>query len=622
MISDPSDPRSPWCVWIENVNKHAGFVEYLRWLRLPVHSNELNTAKLLELFSQIGECDYKSTLDRLSHRTERLADKSFRVSASWRIRIGGIRGPESMLLPAFDAMGMPYIPSTSLKGVARSVAERTHVESNLVESIFGTIDDEAKVGAVIFLDAYPTSQKPLGGLRPDMANAIWKWSGSEALPEYNPNPNHFLSLYKPEFVVGLRKGSNCSDSHLEMAQQWLMVGLTQGIGSRVNSGYGELQLQHPSAITLSPKQKPSNTPFLKVPFELKGQLIHGSQKVRWRQNNQDEWQAKTSADAEVRPIAFRSMLRYWFRAFASGVIAERTVRATELEVFGGIDPEPNVGMFRLEIVGEESNARTYEQSGAIVLRNSAIGAIPQTEKQEKRQRAKRANYARLVRSLTWLMFHLGGIGQGARRHYYLRPGQNPPCRGVTLTVDPTNVQPSKLSETWRVPSKVTDFQTVFEQQLDEFYTALGRLIREPDFSWRDKVRTVVIPEPHLWAEVVDEHCVILAVRKPAKIPNNNRHPKTWVLQKLAEQFHRLEDKNTPDDKSLAKSLCGGVFKEETRRGYPFDRAVTPSPIWIRDLGGFQIVTVFGATQEPRQTYVDYIEQNSDVCIKLWPPSSC
>jgi len=33
------------------------------------------------------------------------------------------------------------------------------------------------------------------------------------------------------------------------------------------------------------------------------------------------------------------------------------------------------------------------------------------------------------------------------------------------------------------------------------------------------------------------------------------------------------------------------------------REVKPSPVWIADLGDYQVVTVFGATQEPRKGFV-------------------
>lgn len=627
VASDPNDPRSPWCAYVEEPSKQAGFVEYLRWLRLPSNNKTLNSAKLLELLQQIDICDYSKNLQRLSHRIEKVSDISFKVSCPWRIRIGGIRGPEAMLLPAFDATGFPYLPSSSLKGVARSVAKRTHASPTLVEHIFGKIDPESSVGNIVFLDAYPTEAKPRGGLRSDMTNAIWKWENNQAQPQYNSNPNIFLSLYQPEFIIGVRRGLNASEEDLEIVKQWLLVGLNQGIGSRVNSGYGQLCPQPVDLITLPKDQQPAATPFLKIPFELKGQLIHGYHTVRWIYIDKDnQWQPRTSGDAEVRSTAFRSMLRYWFRTFSLGVFSEEITRSLEMEIFGGIEPQPKAGLFRLEIINSDSSANSYEQFGELNFKYSAIEPTPQTEDAEKRMKSKRARLAKLINSLTWLMFHLGGIGQGARRPYYQRPNQNPSCRGANLIPGRDGVKPDKLVEIWQLPSNIQEFSIVFQQQVEQFYWALGTFVGERSFNWKSKIRPVGEPvDQHVWSEALNSSCMILAVHKLVMNQGSNKYPKPWPLQELSNQFHVLENRGTPLDKSLSKSLCGGVFKEEMnnkdpRKRYPIDRGVTPSPIWIKNLGRYQIVTVFGAKHSPRADYIETIKQKSESFSILWPPN--
>ena len=48
----------------------------------------------------------------------------------------------------------------------------------------------------------------------------------------------------------------------------------------------------------------------------------------------------------------------------------------------------------------------------------------------------------------------------------------------------------------------------------------------------------------------------------------------------------------------------------------------PSPVWIADLGDYQVVTVFGATQNPRQKYLANLRQNTDRqnYLQIWPLS--
>ena len=132
-------PPIPTNFWLNHplnqnpqLDSSASFVEYLRWLRIrrenPNNNSQIglvNNGEVLELLNEIEQnSNYSSRLRILTTRTRQLATESFSVKAPWRIRVGGMRGPESMLLPAFDALGMPYIPSTTLKGVAREMAER------------------------------------------------------------------------------------------------------------------------------------------------------------------------------------------------------------------------------------------------------------------------------------------------------------------------------------------------------------------------------------------------------------------------------------------------------------------------------------------------------------------
>jgi RAMP superfamily. len=71
-----------------------------------------------------ANADYSSRLQVLNDRIKRIANDTFQVTCPWRIRVGGAKGPESMLLPAFDHLGIPYIPSSTLRGVARTQAIR------------------------------------------------------------------------------------------------------------------------------------------------------------------------------------------------------------------------------------------------------------------------------------------------------------------------------------------------------------------------------------------------------------------------------------------------------------------------------------------------------------------
>ncbi|MFM7793575.1 MAG: RAMP superfamily CRISPR-associated protein, partial [Microcystis panniformis] len=228
------------------------------------------------------------------------------------------------------------------------------------------------------------------------------------------NPNPFLSLKEPTFLIGLRLASNCGDKKiLEQVRQWLNKGLQLGIGSQVNSGYGELK---PIDDNIHPdnNKNDDDSGFYRLDFELEGQLIHGYQRfTQWQWNHRrNEWQMRSAPVAEVRPTAFKSMLRYWFRVLASGVLPINEVQKIEAELFGGINPK-KYGYLQVNILegkvtqkeprtnAQGKNDPCGEQRGTLVL---SLSSETPKDKQE--------DVKKLAKHLLWFLADMGGIGQG------------------------------------------------------------------------------------------------------------------------------------------------------------------------------------------------------------------
>jgi CRISPR-associated protein Cmr6 len=602
---DGSNPPLP-SPWLDPDNEPnpaatASFVEYLRWMREPDSDYKDPTKVQILQMAQDG-ANYSARLTQLTKRTELIAGKenTFQVKCPWRIRVGGHRGPESILLPAFDALGMPYIPSSTLRGVARNQAIReVMVQEQLdwkaaekcpiIARHFGSLEaeDSAKcAGKVVFLDAYPLpNQKELVAM--DMANNIWNWEGNSL--NYSPNPNPFLSLKEPTFLIGLRLASGCKDTKiLRQVRDWLIAGLQSGIGSQVNTGYGELI--EAGKVTLKNE-------FYRLQFTLEGQLIHGGQKfTRWNwSDSRQQWQMRGLAEAEVRPVAFKSMLRYWFRMFALGVLEPSQAQAWEAKLFGAINPKKQQSWVKVGILNGRVTQReprpNYqgrdddcgEQQGIFTLAFSEEAA-------EDKQEA----ITQLFRNLTWMMFHLGGIGQGARRPCYSRKTREraPWYRGSTLT-------PESDEAFWELPDTVAEFGQLFQQLLQDFYRALEKLsgyqinYRSPksagDVS-RDK-----------WVEAVDKNCNIVVCA------GDEDFGKPYALAVLHSQDLKVQDRRGRED--YDGNLCGTVGNK-----------VKPSPVWIADLGNYQVVTVFGATQNPRKKYLEELRARTSRknYVQIWP----
>jgi CRISPR-associated protein Cmr6 len=534
----------------------VGFAEYLRWMRSPdaCEKNLANSTKLeiLQLAAKKSD-SYKQRLEVLTSRTKLIAgaENTFEVTSTWRLRVGGQRGPESMLLPAWDALGIPYIPSSTLRGVARDRAIREFMAEGMkyeaatkqIAPYFGSIDSitpkEDRMGKVVFLDAYPIPSDS-GALAVDLANNIWKWEDN--LPKYGARPFPFLSLVKPTFAIGIKPTQKCDAEIFGRVKGWLIAGLQAGIGSQVNSGYGEL-LEAGSVNS-------AQTEILKTNFILEGQLIHGVQEII-------PGEKYPKSKSEIRPIAFRSMLRYWFRAFALGVLPSEEVKDWEAKLFGSIDSSPTHGWISVHILEQECKPSTPnvsgKQSGTLILRYSNSAPVRLYD-----------SIYKLCQNLTWLCFNLGGVGQGARRPLHQR-SNFPQCRGSRLQIVNEQFKP------------ITFRESLFQKSFEELYLALGNLVFGNDskqqINYKSPLKLSV--DRGSFTEAIDGNCCILICK------GESGTNKPYALNIL----HSQESKHSAE----YYELCGKMQK--------------PSPVWICDKGKYQVVTVFGANTNPRQKYV-------------------
>jgi CRISPR-associated protein Cmr6 len=586
---------SPWLMGEspKKIDPSASFVEYLRWMRSLDQGNKDGT-KIQILQLSEDKADYSKRLAKLTERTKKIAGEGnyFQVKCPWRIRVGGHRGPESILLPAFDALGMPFIPSSTLRGVARAEALRQlNNDEKEVEKFFGSLDakDSDRMGKIVFLDAYPMPSRDdkSGGLTVDMANNIWTWNGDRL--DYAPNPNPFLSLQEPIFLIGIRAASTVSDdakkSLIDKVMGWLTAGLKNGAGSQVNSGYG--------ALIKAGESDRSTREFVRVEFGLEGQLIHGRQKFTQWTDRRNEYQMRGQAEAEVRPIAFKSMLRYWFRAFALGLIPANQVNQVkewEGKLFGSLEIEGSgwvqVRILEGAVVQKEPRPNTQgrddkcgEQAGILTLSHSIEPNAQNPENVEK-----------LFRSLTWLMFNLGGIGQGARRPCYSRKTRDraPWYRGSTFFID-------SKDDFWQSPDGLKDLQSLYQSRIKDFADALRALNQ----SGRNTPDAPAAISGDRWREAVDANCRIVLCG------GDEDYGKPYALAVLHSQALKITDRR--GEKTYDGNLCGVVGKE-----------VKPSPVWIADLGDYQVVTVFGATQGKRKDYLDMLLKKASEFAVIYP----
>ncbi len=309
----------------------------------------------------------------LAERVRSLGTQHIEASFIWRLRVGGMRGFQEVLLPALHPVyGVPYIPASSLKGAARAWAIAQGQKSN-AEKLLGCLhEDEAHMGCVQFLDAFPMSPS----LSVDMANPQWHWRNNQV--QYDPQPHALLSLEHPTFLIGLAPTSRGSQTDVSTVKTWLEQALSKGIGSRVSAGYGRMR-QSPEVEKQAYR------------FELWSQGMYGA--FPPQKNAQIVKQ-------EFRPTAIRGVLRYWFRAVALGLYSPQECKDLESELFGTIDPISKAGSIQIGAEWDETKGETNCPS----IYRGTIGFT-----------AKHPTHLHLVEQILRLATHLSGVGRGTRR---------------------------------------------------------------------------------------------------------------------------------------------------------------------------------------------------------------
>jgi CRISPR-associated protein Cmr6 len=511
---------------------------------------------------------------QLCDRTELIADEVITVRFPWRLRVGGTRGFRELILPVFHPIyGIPYVPSSSLKGFLRAWACKA--KQHQFKRILGFIDgEESSLAAVQILDAFPT--KPC--LKLDMANPQWTWQGNQVA--YGTVPHPLLSMAEVTLKIGLIRTSVGTVEDVEKAKQWLEQAFqAEGLGARVSAGYGQASrvngkvLSQFSSVTHPYGSEHPN------PFEFWSEGIHGA----YARNN-----------PEFRPVAVRGVLRYWFRAVALGLYAPDECRTLEQELFGGIEPEPREGSFKListlddEYSGDQTNP--HHGTGRLILQT----------KQDK--------HFTLLQALLKLAFHIGGIGRGARRPLHCNSGRLRGCFWQSTVADE------------RLPYDAQAWQ----DYLQELLTAFNQ-VRTVD------VNASVIPQP-----VTNPNRPRLQGSQPrvAKRTQDilNRNARIYLVPS-PKLKHPSQVGNWRDQGNKYNVRGAGLeffynsgFKGKNREGQGNPQVggelEVPSYVWIQANGldtpadAYQVITVFGVDHLEREKFLQAIQNSSQLKEKI------
>lgn len=252
---------------------------------------------------------YNKIID--SYKVQGYESKAFKVTTDYRliIGLGGAHVLETGLT-LYPLYGFPYIPASSVKGIARAYAEMSGEASrDDLREIFGSEDKDKVIetnreGRVVFLDGLPTK---FPRLEVDIMNPHYgdyyqgkKDSRGNPIPpaDYlSPNPIQFLTVAtNQEFLFSL---FSKDAPILEKAKQWLIGGLTElGAGGKTNVGYGYFKVNASHSISSNVVQ--SSTTKQIVSAITSETIIWDKASLTWNPGNQMLMAAKDNKKAESK----------------------------------------------------------------------------------------------------------------------------------------------------------------------------------------------------------------------------------------------------------------------------------------------------------------------------------
>lgn len=162
-------------------------------------------------------------------------------------------------------LGVPYIPSSSIKGVLRlayavNIADgRNEVPDSELEKYFGSTDtNKSKPGQLMFLDAYPKSrvELKLDIMNPHFSNYYNGKGNIQPVETESPNPIKFLTVKEgTEFVFNCAylpfdQNDRSNENVKSDVKEMFKTSFTKiGFGGKTSIGYGRFEKLNNSTET-------------------------------------------------------------------------------------------------------------------------------------------------------------------------------------------------------------------------------------------------------------------------------------------------------------------------------------------------------------------------------------
>jgi len=183
---------------------------------------------------------YESKIKKYNEVIQSFNPKSFKLRTSSRLLIGSEQSIYKTSIRLHHIYGIPFIPSTAIKGVMRSYMIERDFKSKEEDALkdesfvkyFGSQDNEGKI---IFFDAFPIT-KPT--IKVDIMNPHYGHyynDGKAPTDTKNPIPINFLTVEDTTFEFFIASKETLDNGFIDLFKEAL---INHGIGAKTAVGYG------------------------------------------------------------------------------------------------------------------------------------------------------------------------------------------------------------------------------------------------------------------------------------------------------------------------------------------------------------------------------------------------
>jgi CRISPR-associated protein Cmr6 len=226
----------------------------LRYYKLAIDFRKADDKKnFLTKFTNLQAAEYTRAFETRKKMLDRIGD-GFTLTTATRLLFGiGYQHPLKIGFMFDWTTGLPIIPGSSLKGIARDYARnnRDQWDDGLMEKIFGPKDNaNAHVGAIIFLPAFPCPDDGQKLFEPDVMTphyTLYYTDPGKNPPAdwYNPVPIPFLTVpagvrYCFRIADRTNLGKKENDSALLKEAKTILRSalIDHGVGAKTSVDYG------------------------------------------------------------------------------------------------------------------------------------------------------------------------------------------------------------------------------------------------------------------------------------------------------------------------------------------------------------------------------------------------